>query len=264
MRVKIFFSSYGKEDMKRKITYVILLLLMVCAYLLTGCIPAVEKKEEPMMEPLPKEDAVGEGENAPDWNVLQENLRPSILQITCGGYTGSGVVWEITDEEVTVISSGHLLQNAEVCEVECYAGIYYEAKVENVLEDCDIGFAVFPTKALQEDEAELKAAERWERGRNLIRGEELAIYGSMGDAAGNFVKGYLIEAEREIQLDGYETPQMLMLGGIVGENVSEEGLVDAGMSGSGVFDRWGRLLGILAGGDGKQGFAAVPVWKFMQ
>ena len=42
----------------------------------------------------------------------------------------------------------------------------------------------------------------------------------------------------------------------------ERGRIDAGMSGSGVFDRQGRLLGILAGGDGREGFAAVPVWKF--
>ena len=46
------------------------------------------------------------------------------------------------------------------------------------------------------------------------------------------------------------------------ESLAKEHMIDAGMSGSGVFDRQGRLLGILAGGDGREGFAAVPVWKF--
>ena len=73
------------------------------------------------------------------------------------------------------------------------------------------------------------------------------------------MKGYLVEAEREIQFDGYESAQKLM----VCEIVQDTGTVDAGMSGSGVFDRQGRLLGILAGGDGETGFAAVPVWEIL-
>ena len=225
--------------------------------------------------------------------VLQEKLRPSVLQIYCGDYRGSGVVWEITEEEVTVISSGHLLKNAE---------------------NCDIGFAVFPTQALQEDGVELTAAvPSMRKPEKLVQGEELVVYGSMDVVAGDFVKGYLIEAETEMELQGNDGPQLLMLGGIVREGAegsgydgveretvgrekgganpesrgeedhgnaeepgsdetqcspeqekdspSERSAVDAGMSGSGVFDRKGELLGILAGGDGERGFAAVPVWR---
>ena len=43
----------------------------------------------------------------------------------------------------------------------------------------------------------------------------------------------------------------------------DTGTVDAGMSGSGVFDRQGKLLGVLVGGDGETGFAAVPVWEIL-
>ncbi len=295
-----------------------------------------------------------------DWFTLEEELRPCILEIICGGYAGSGVVWEITEDKVVVASSGHLLKNAEVCDVICYAGVYYEAEVERVLEDCDVGFAVFPAEQLSADGIELRAVVPSRREKEaLIQGEELAVYGSMDDTAGNFVKGYLVEAEREIQLEGYENPQALLLGGISGgdmriggdgmngsteaenaggrenggteaENVvgrenggmeaenagggmnggteaenagggmnggteaenaggreddgtepeSEgdtddaggagagaetqeynRGAVDAGMSGSGVFDGQGHLIGILAGGDGRWGFAAVPIWR---
>ena len=195
-----------------------------------------------------------------DWTVLQEELRPSVLQVFCGDYRASGVVWEITEEEVTVVSSGHLLKNGETCEVLCYAGIYYEARVDRILEDCDVGFAVIETEALKEDGVELTEVRLCGRGMDeLVRGEELAVYGSMDYAAGNFVKGYLVEAEREIQFDGYESAQKLM----VCEIVQDTGTVDAGMSGSGVFDRQGRLLGILSGGDGETGFAAVPVWEIL-
>lgn len=209
-----------------------------------------------------------------DWITLEETLRPSILQITCGGYTGSGVVWDVTEEEVIVAGSGHLLKNAEACEVICYAGVYYEASVERILEDCDIGFAVFPAEQLKEDGVKLRAVVPCGRGKEeLIQGEELAVYGSMDHAAGNFVKGYLIEKDFRMQIEGYESEQELLLGGVVREGTQETGSgtdlvaqegaapVDAGMSGSGIFDRQGELVGILAGGDGKLHFAAVPVWR---
>lgn len=273
-----------------------------------GCVS--EGAGEADKKPFTSEAGMAEGGSSEeaelDWTMLEEMLRPSILRITCGGYAGSGAVWEITEDEVRVVSSGHLLKYGETCEVECYAGIYYEAKVVQVLEDCDIGFAVFPVKALQEDEIGLTAVKPCERSaEELVRGEDLAVYGSMDCAAGNFVKGYLIEAEYEMQMEGYEGEESLLLGGILqeesgaGEDISDErnrtdigrpdggeksgadhhdtvdsseesgeiperGAVDAGMSGSGVFDRQGHLLGILAGGDGREGFAAVPVWKFLE
>lgn len=296
-----------EKGFKNRIAHVIICFLtavvtvVIAAGILTGCGRNPDEKEgtsgeASAIEALPREAEL-------DWTTLEEILRPSILRITCGGYAGSGVVWEVTEDEVRVVSSGHLLKYGETCEVECYAGIYYEAEVERVLEDCDIGFAVFPVKALQEDEVELTAVKPC--GRNaegLVRGEDLAVYGSMDYAAGNFVEGYLIEAEYEMQMEEYEGEEDLLLGGILqkengaGEDISDgrdrtdiegldsekggagrldtadsneerieipkKGAVDAGMSGSGVFDRQGYLLGILAGGDGKEGFAAVPVWKF--
>lgn len=244
------------DGKKNKITHVIILALLTCV-LVVGCTSpeggvAAENGESSEIEDLTGREK--------DWSVLEEELRPCVLQVFCGDYRGSGLVWEITGEEVTVISSGHLLKNGETCEVLCREGIYYVARVERVLENCDVGFAVIPAEMLKEDGVELREASPCGRGREeLVQGEELAVYGSMDRVAGNFVKGYLIEAEEEMQFDGYESAQKLMLGGIV----QNAGTVDAGMSGSGVFDRQGKLLGILVGGDGETGFAAVPVWEIL-
>lgn len=256
--------------MKRKAAHVILLfLLLVSTVSCGGC------------------GRETEAESGKDHVALQEELRPAVLQIFCGDYRGSGAVWEITDKEVRVISSAHLLEKGDTCEVLCYAGVYYEAKVDRILKDCDIGFAVFPTDALKEDGVELTAVIPSERtAAELVRGEALAVYGSMSSVAGDFVKGYLIEAESEMQIDGYSDAQTLLIGGIVGEEravpedegessdtdravnedtgLSQKGAVDAGMSGSGVFDENGKLLGILAGGDGESSFAAVPVWRIIK
>lgn len=192
---------------------------------------------------------------------LQEELRPSVLQIFCGDYRGSGVVWEITEEEVTVLTSAHLLKNGDTCEVLCHAGVYYEAKVDKISEDSDIGFAVFPADTLQEDNVGLRAVMPSGRSaEEMVKGEEVLVYGSMDAVAGDFVEGYLIEPEGDMQIEGYEGAQPLLFGGIP----RERGVVDAGMSGCGVFDRSGELLGILAGGDGESMFAAVPVWRILE
>ncbi|MCI9297868.1 MAG: hypothetical protein HFI10_10565 [Lachnospiraceae bacterium] len=402
---------------RKKRRIITAVLLIICCILAREAMGEVgeegEAQEEGQRKELPAEEICGFGEypgeehgfgdgseyseetgesggdkeaGEADWFTLEEELRPCILEIICGGYAGSGVVWEITEDKVVVASSGHLLKNAEVCDVICYAGVYYEAEVERVLEDCDVGFAVFPAEQLSADGIELRAVVPSRREKEeLIQGEELAVYGSMDDTAGNFVKGYLVEAEREMQLEGYENPQAILLGGILGgdmriggsgkngsteaenagggmngsteaenagggKNGSTEaenagggmngsteaenagggmngsteaenagggmnggteaenaggreddgtksenaggredngtepesegntdgvggvvadaetqeynrGAVDAGMSGSGVFDGQGHLIGILAGGDGRWGFAAVPVWR---
>lgn len=210
--------------------------------------------------------------------ILQEELRPSILQIFCGDYRGSGVVWEITEEEVTVLTSAHLLKNGDTCKVLCHAGVYYEAKVDRISEDCDIGFAVFAADALKEDGVGLTAVTPSGRTvEEMVKGEELLVYGSMDVVAGNFVAGYLIEPECDMQIEGCGETQPLLFGEIVGEKSAEggdagqasshsleRGAVDAGMSGCGVFDRRGELLGILAGGDGESRFAAVPVWRILR
>lgn len=278
--------------MKRRITYVILSILLIGSLVLcVGCGGKTESEsgEASAIEALPEKggdlqeslkpagnEMAGDEKSAgaeKDDLTLREELRPAVLQIFCGDYRGSGVVWEITDREVTVVSSGHLLKNGDTCEVLCSAGIYYEAKVERILEDCDVGFAVFPADAPEQDGVELTAVTPSERmAAELVRGEELVVYGSMDLVAGDFVKGYLIEAESGLQIEGYDSAQPLLLGGIVrdagqGEADSgsnDRGAVDSGMSGSGVFDRQGKLLGILAGGDGESGFAAVPVWKIVE
>lgn len=284
--------------MKRKITYVIILSLIFfpLTVLCGGCggVAQQENGGEPVIEALPERDSREEK----DFIALQKELRPAVLQILCGDYRGSGVVWEITDEEVTVVSSAHLLKNGDACEVLCHAGVYYEAKVDRILEDCDVGFAVFPADALREDGVELMAVIPSERtAAELVQGEELVVYGSMNAVAADFVKGYLIDGESEIQINGYSNAQPLLLGGIVREALRgdageieadsadadtakdsgkegnavnaesgsrDKGAVDAGMSGCGVFDRSGKLLGILAGGDGESGFAAVPVWRILK
>jgi len=275
--------------MKRKATYAILtgMLFFLISFFMMGCgnDPADGNgegvsHEGSQIKPIREETSQVEFEK--DALTLEKELKFSVVQIFCGSYSGSGVVWEVTDKEVRIISAGHLLEKAETCDVMVCQGITYQARVEKILEDCDIGFAVFSAETLKEDQVELTAVLRSSRGaEELVRGEGLAVYGSMDCVAGNFVEGYLIAAETESKLPDYEKEQTLLIGGIrreVTEIGSEEtgietkeastggeeapGLIDSGMSGSGVFDKQGCLLGILTGGDGKDQFAAVPVWRF--
>lgn len=217
-----------------------------------------------------------EKEQEKDWFSLKEELRPCIVEIYCGDSRGSGIVWEVTEEGVTLISAGHLLKKAETCDVVCYKGIFYTAQVTGFSEKGDVGFAFIPAEDYQGDDVRFQATGISRRkAEELEAGEELAVYGSMDYIAGNFVEAYLIEAETELELPVYEEKQMLLVGGVRREytgaeeedtlaeiqNPDEKNLIDAGMSGSGVFDKAGCLLGILVGGDEEEHFAAVPVWR---
>lgn len=256
----------------KKVTYVILITLIGLA--LTGC---GKQQENPADTNLPeKEGDFKEEEPEKDWFTLEEELEPAVVRIECGDFWGSGVIWEMTEEKLTVVTSGHLLKNRDDCDVVFFHGVFYTARVEKVLEDCDIGFAVLDVSGMdREDLQKLRGADKaafagktFVEKETLISGQDLAVYGSMDYAAGNFVKAYLLEAEEEVEMPEDSGKSLLMLCGIQTEQEAaagkERGAVDAGMSGSGVFDRQGRLVGILSGGDGESFFAAVPVWQISE
>lgn len=255
----------------KKVTCVILMILIGLA--LTGC---GKQQENPADTNHPeKEGDFKEEEPEKDWFTLEEELEPAVVRVECGDSWGSGVIWEITEERLTVVTSGHLLKNRDDCDVVFFHGVFYTAQVEKVPESCDIGFAVLDISELdREDLQKLRGADKaalagktFVEKENLIEGQELAVYGSMDYAAGNFVKAYLLEAEEEVEMPESGGKSRLMLCGIQTEQAAaagrESGAVDAGMSGSGVFDRQGRLVGILSGGDGESFFAAVPVWQIL-
>lgn len=179
---------------------------------------------------------------------LRDTLTPSIVQITCGKLLGSGVIWRITDDTVTILSAKHLLQAAPACDVTFFEGEYYRAQVTDLCGDHDLAFAQIAVDQMDaQDVKQLRAVTPFQDTEVPSEGEQLYLYGSADYIAGVFLEGTLEEAD--IYLDDFQDEML------VGNAQVQEG-----MSGCGVFDAQGRLLGILAGGnDDTKRFAAVPV-----
>ena len=58
-----------------------------------------------------------------------EKARASIVQINMGAYYGSGVIWDLQDENIILVSNAHLLQNGEKGLVTFGNGVSVEATV---------------------------------------------------------------------------------------------------------------------------------------
>ncbi|MGN0413590.1 MAG: serine protease [Lachnospiraceae bacterium] len=184
------------------------------------------------------EEEQDEGEQA---ESLREALRPSVVRIEVNEYFGSGVIWDIDDEKITILSCRHLLEKDNTCDVIFFEGEYCRATVKELSEDYDIGFAEIPISEMdREDVLSLKKVTRSSRtAEQMIKGEEVVIFGSMDYVAANYSQGYLMDTDVTVEIPSLFSAQSMMV--CYGE-------IDAGMSGSGVFDENGSLIGIVSAG----------------
>ena len=192
-----------------------------------------EQSEELQMDEKQKEN--------PQKEPLRETLRPSIVRIEVNEYFGSGVIWDIDDEKITILSCRHLLEKDNTCDVIFFEGEYYRATVNELSEDYDIGYAEIPIREMdREDVLSLKKVTRTSRtAEQMIKGEDVVIFGSMDYVAANYCQGYLMDTDVTVEIPSLFSAQSMMV--CYGE-------IDAGMSGSGVFDEKGSLIGIVSAG----------------
>ena len=190
-----------------------------------------EQSEELQMDEKQKEN--------PQKEPLRETLRPSIVRIEVNEYFGSGVIWDIDDEKITILSCRHLLEKDNTCDLVGRFPII--THVNKLSEDYDIGYAEIPIREMdREDVLSLKKVTRTSRtAEQMIKGEDVVIFGSMDYVAANYSQGYLMDTDVTVEIPSLFSAQSMMV--CYGE-------IDAGMSGSGVFDEKGSLIGIVSAG----------------
>lgn len=196
---------------------------------------------------------------ATDISQIQETLRPSIVQITCGDLTGSGIIWMITDSEVLLITNKHVLLDADSCDVTFYQGEYYQGRVAYLSGTHDVGLAVVDTQEMDlEDLDNLKAVSWDEETADSIQvGDEIYIYGSADYIAADFLTAEILA--QQTYVDAYQ--DNMLIGRLNRSDYGTLGIENLknGMSGSGIFTTGGKLIGILSSGDDTGQFAAVTL-----
>lgn len=191
----------------------------------------------------------------PDLEAAYENVRDSVVRIDMGKAYGSGVICWMTEEGAVIATNRHVLDywREETGVVRFPQGYYAGARMLGSSETCDVGFLL-----VEKEEIGLRAFSglRSALADGIYGGlrvdEEIFCLGAGREEDEMlFEKAVLKETDKYIETFGSE-----MLYG--------RGFAREGMSGGGMFDGCGRLIGLLTGGTDRNEIAGVSVVQMLE
>jgi serine protease Do len=97
-----------------------------------------------------------------DINVIDpDSVIKAMVYMESGAAGGNGSIYEMTEDEVIIVTTYHLLQNAEKVNVRFYDNMYAEASVIGINEKHDVGFVSIPVDEVPVDTLKrIKAIQR--------------------------------------------------------------------------------------------------------
>ncbi len=194
-----------------------------------------------------------------DCDKAYGNVQDGIVQIIMDGAYGSGVVWEMTPEQVVIATNKHVLAYWEDRESYVRFAKGYEAKatIVGISPQYDVGFL-----AVENQESDYLELERiryvhkdLEAYQELKTGDMIFCVGAdaavSAESEANYYQGSIGDMWRYIEeFEGYM---------IYGYGYAREG-----MSGGGTFDARGNLIGIFSGATEGGETASVPLPLVME
>ena len=182
-----------------------------------------------------------------------ENVKDCVVRVNMGNAYGSGVLWDMTAERVVIVTNRHVLDYWRERDSFLYfqQGYYMDADILGISERYDIGFLSVDNGQFTYDELErLRSAAKdlavYER---LEQGSEMFCVGAgPGPEVGEILFHKAKLEERARYLADFET-----------EMLYGYGFVRTGMSGGGIFDGYGHLIGMVTGGSLQNEVAGVPL-----
>lgn len=213
-----------------------------------------------------------EPENENLAGMLKEQAGGVMVRITAGDLVGSGVIFRIDQKEMVILTAAHVLEGMTTQKGSVAIAESTQLKIKladgTVLSDknddrgkdadgdwsvmlsqtSDLGMITVPMEQIPEEVFETcrYVAMDKEAFDALAEGDMILVMGSAEEVAGNAYEGTLTNPW--IYLEDYK--QYMMLG---------RTFAQPGMSGGGVFDRYGRFIGILSGADEQGNLAIVPL-----
>lgn len=172
--------------------------------------------------------------------VVYQLARRSIVKVVVKDAAGSGIVWKINDENIVIVSSRHLLMKDVKAQVTFCDEESADAEIMGYSQQYDIGFLKIEDKNVTanilRDIYEVVPAEDFsDEADTLTQQSVLQIGADLNGNKEHFATGTILGV-------GYEP--------VFNTNVLRTDCYSkAGMSGGGVFDAYGRLLGMISGGE---------------
>ena len=173
----------------------------------------------------------------------------ALVQVLAETRSGSGVIYRYDAHTLTVITAGHVLEEAkEPVWVSFCDGWAVECSDYQRMEDADLAFIKVPMDEIPEERLEeyCSAPQDKESFDRLQIGDEVKVMGFSSEAGDKVYEGVL--EETWIWVEDFSQYMMLV-----------KAPAEAGMSGGGVFDQEGRLAGILCGGNEEGLLAVLPL-----
>lgn len=186
-----------------------------------------------------------------DCSKAYENVKNCIVRIGMGNAHGSGLIWKLEADRVIVATNKHVLDYWQEEDSYLYfpQGYYMDAELVGVSDEYDVGFLAVDNGqfAYRELEQLRSVSVHLPVYEQLVQGEEIFCVGA-GPEVGEllFYEAQLEETRRYIaDFDAY------MLYGY--------GFARTGMSGGGIFDGYGNLIGMVTGGTLQNEIAGIPL-----
>ena len=188
-----------------------------------------------------------------DCEAAYENVKDCIVQLRMRNAYGSGVIWEMTPEQIIIVTNKHVLDywEDEISYVQFPQGYFTGAEILAISEDYDIGFLAvsnteFDYRELEQIRYVHHDAELYQ---TLRSGDDMFCVGIADVVNGQemfFFQGSIADTWRYI--DDFEE---YMLYGY--------GYAREGMSGGGSFDGKGNFIGLISGATMNGETASVPL-----
>lgn len=204
-----------------------------------------------MEAPVLKED---------DCEKAYENVKLCIVRINMKNAHGSGIIWEITPENIIIVTNKHVLDywDGQVSNVRFPQGYYARAGILGISEEYDIAFLTVDNTEL--DYTQLKQLRYVHRNletyRELQEGDELFCVGAKKERAAD--SGYA-EGSSEAYCQGSIGNMWQYIDEFGEYMIYGYGYGVPGMSGGGTFDAKGNLIGMISGGTENGEIASVPL-----
>ena len=191
-------------------------------------------------------------ESGGEWDQdMQQYFRQVTVQVQGPKYLGSGVIWDVAEDEMVIATAAHVTEDNGPLTVQFGLGEPIEARLSHASDQVDVAFLRVSMVAVEEQGI------TWQTARTdkevcdrLIEGEKLLIMGSVEEAADHTYEGSVVDPW--IYLEDFDNYMLLGYAYTI-----------PGVSGGGVFTRDGILVGILCGGNDADEIAVLP-WSVME
>lgn len=187
-----------------------------------------------------------------DKAAAYENVKNSVVRLDMGAAYGSGVIFRMTEDAVIIATNKHVLEYWDESSGVVWfpQGYFVDAAVLGSASESDVGF-------LRVEGSEL--------GYDVLVTLRSVCTDEDFESREEQIKGFCVGADRREQEPvcyeaALEKEERYI--GLFQENMLYgHGFGREGMSGGGIFDDYGRLLGLLAGGTYQNEIAGVPIKK---